>query len=115
MILCQASRKTCRRVNRCNTIIRARLPKPIPTGTDAGASQSTDNCKAAHPKRPPPHNPTRPTYVPVDQMTPTRVQQRRRRQAIGLENWAWVVIAVALLGMTVIVSMVNVLSSPQRS
>ncbi len=60
---------------------------------------------------PPPHNPTRPTYVPVDQMTPTRVrlEQRRRRQAIGLENWAWVVIAVALLGMTVIVSMVMII------
>ena len=38
-----------------------------------------------------------------------RVHQRRRRKAAGMpDNWAWVVIASALLGVTIIVSMLLV-------
>src|SRR5262245_4798739 len=51
---------------------------------------------------PPPQNPTRPMQ-PTQQMTPTRarIEERRRKQSVGMpENWAWVIIAVALLGLT---------------
>jgi LCP family protein required for cell wall assembly len=65
----------------------------------------------AHPAGPP--NPAVPAPVvtrPVQQgPTRQRVQQRRKRKQAGRpDNWAWVVIASALLGVTIIGSMVLV-------
>ncbi|MBI5927906.1 MAG: LCP family protein [Chloroflexi bacterium] len=75
-----------------------------------GQANPLDNTRSQSPTQPP-HNPTRPAYVPpTEQMTPTRLRLEQRRQRQGMpENWAWLVIAVALLGLTVIVSMVMII------
>ncbi|NJL93385.1 MAG: hypothetical protein HC915_06465 [Anaerolineae bacterium] len=93
---------------------QASLPRPVPPAPESAAAAiatQPHNFPAVPAPQPmlPPAPPSAAPTTPEDWDRASRIRQRidarRRRRAAGLpENWAWVVIASALLGLTLVVS-----------